>query len=190
MCPPQTIRVSWWDLNLVLEYLTVPPFKPMEHSDLKWLLLKTVFLLAITLAKRVGELHAVSVSTSCICWNVGGTGVTLWLFSPKRSLFCLETRLLVYTLQSQIHKIRWSDQLFLCSQEPRTGQAEIVTLGGGGYHPSTKSNGCPLPPGVKCHSTKIISTFWTALKGALLSDIAWQLRGHPWRHFHVTTGFM
>ncbi len=40
-------------------------------------------------------------------------------------------------------------------------------LASGGY----KSSGCPLPSGVRCHSTRNISMSWAALKGVPLSDI-------------------
>ncbi|KAK0133446.1 hypothetical protein N1851_031041 [Merluccius polli] len=38
------------------------PFEPLGSSALKWVSLKTAFLLAMSSAKRVGELHALSVS--------------------------------------------------------------------------------------------------------------------------------
>ncbi len=41
-------------------------------------------------------------------------------------------------------------------------------LASGGY----KSSGCPLPSGVRCHSTRNISMSWAALKGVPLSDIS------------------
>ncbi len=85
--PPQSIRVPSWDLSLVLKSLTLPPFEPLEQSDLKWLSLKTAFLLAITSAKRVSELHALSVNTTCMRWNADDSVVALWpnpAFLPKR----------------------------------------------------------------------------------------------------------
>lgn len=39
-----------------------PPFEHTEESDIKWLPLKTAFLLAISSAKRGSELHALSES--------------------------------------------------------------------------------------------------------------------------------
>jgi len=71
---------------MVLDTLCSPPFEPMSGSELRWLSAKTVFLLAITSAKRVSELHALSVSESCLRWNSDGSGVTLWpnaAFLPK-----------------------------------------------------------------------------------------------------------
>ena len=75
-----------WDLHIVLDSLCLPPFEPLEHADIKWLSLKTVFLLAITSAKRVGELHALSVSAPCMRWGPNDNQVTMWpnpCFLPK-----------------------------------------------------------------------------------------------------------
>ncbi len=59
----------------------------MEQGDLKWISWKTAFILAITSAKRVGELHALSISESCMRWNADKSVMTLWpnpSFLPKR----------------------------------------------------------------------------------------------------------
>ena len=47
-----------WDLSLVLLSLTKKPFEPLRSVDLKYLTLKTVFLLALASGKRRGEIHA------------------------------------------------------------------------------------------------------------------------------------
>ena len=84
--PPTAMRSPVWDLPLVLEALSSPPFEPLGQGGFKWLSMKAAFLLAITSAKRVGELHALSVSDTCLRWNSDGSGVTLWpnvAFLPK-----------------------------------------------------------------------------------------------------------
>ncbi|KAK0139969.1 hypothetical protein N1851_023132 [Merluccius polli] len=84
--PPQRSPRASWDLPLVLQVLGKPPFEPLGGSELKWLSMKTAFLLAMASAKRVGELHALSVSQECIHWSPDGTGLTLWpnpSFLPK-----------------------------------------------------------------------------------------------------------
>ncbi len=77
--PPVRSHVPPWDLALVLEALCKPPFEPLEEVSDRVLTFKTVFLLAITSMKRVGDLQALSVapsfldfapglaSTGCIC---------------------------------------------------------------------------------------------------------------------------
>lgn len=49
-----------WDLSLVLNASSRTPFEPIDSSDLKLLLLKTTLLLALSTAKRVSALHALS----------------------------------------------------------------------------------------------------------------------------------
>ncbi|XP_010783025.1 ryanodine receptor 2-like [Notothenia coriiceps] len=80
--PPSTPRAPAWNLPLVLDALSSPPFEPLAQVGLKWLSLKAAFLLAITSGKRVGELHALSVSSTCLRWNSDGSCVALW---PKSS---------------------------------------------------------------------------------------------------------
>ena len=74
---------------MVLEALLSPPFEPLDQTEPKWLSAKVACLLAMASAKRVSDLHALSVTVSetCIHWFPGGTGVTLWpnpYFLPKR----------------------------------------------------------------------------------------------------------
>ena len=59
-CPPREVRPPEWDLSLVLRSLRSPPFEPLCEASDRDLTLKTVFLLALASAKRVGELHALS----------------------------------------------------------------------------------------------------------------------------------
>ncbi|KAK0141924.1 hypothetical protein N1851_020395 [Merluccius polli] len=72
---PRAVMVPSWDLPLVTEALLLPPFEPLEQSGL-----------TMASAKRVSELHALSVSEACMRWNSDGTGVALWpnpAFSQK-----------------------------------------------------------------------------------------------------------
>ncbi|XP_041953186.1 uncharacterized protein LOC121713015 isoform X2 [Alosa sapidissima] len=83
---PQRSQTPSWDLPLVLEALCRHPFEPLESTEDKWVSLKTAFLCAMASAKRVGELHALSISRECLQWAPGETGVTLWpnpSFLPK-----------------------------------------------------------------------------------------------------------
>ncbi|XP_034079168.1 uncharacterized protein LOC117550754 [Gymnodraco acuticeps] len=59
-----------WDLPLVLEALVTEPFDSLELSSIKALLWKTALLLALTSAKRVSELTALSVLPSCLMIRV------------------------------------------------------------------------------------------------------------------------
>ncbi len=84
--PERKLRSLSWDLPLVLQSLTEAPFELLAQADLRSLSWKTVFLLAISSAKRVSELHALSVSDDCLRWKTDYSGVSLWpnpAFLPK-----------------------------------------------------------------------------------------------------------
>ncbi|XP_075948857.1 uncharacterized protein LOC142951249 [Anarhichas minor] len=69
--------VPLWDLLLVLEALSQHPFEPMETVGMKFISLKTVLLLALTMAKRVSDLHALSTRPSCLQFAPGRTKVCM-----------------------------------------------------------------------------------------------------------------
>ena len=75
--PPRIKLIATWDLPLVLQALSQAPFEPMAEATLRHLSFKTAFLLAITSAKRVGELHALSITPTCLRWKADYSGVTL-----------------------------------------------------------------------------------------------------------------
>ena len=56
----RVMRPPAWDLSKVLQYLVTSDFEPLPHASFRALTLKTLFLLALATAKRVGELQALS----------------------------------------------------------------------------------------------------------------------------------
>lgn len=67
VCSGNHHRFPSWQLHTVLQALMGPPFEPIRDVDLKWVQLKTIFLVAITSAPRVSELGALSCrSDLCI----------------------------------------------------------------------------------------------------------------------------
>ncbi|CAM4657101.1 unnamed protein product [Leuciscus chuanchicus] len=60
--PPQPPLVPAWDLSLVLDSMKGEPFEPLQSVDLRYLSLKTAFLMALASVKRVGDLHALSTN--------------------------------------------------------------------------------------------------------------------------------
>ncbi|KAK0136689.1 hypothetical protein N1851_027136 [Merluccius polli] len=166
---------------------------------------QTAFLLAITSAKRVGELHALSVSQMCLRWYPDGSGVTLLpnpSFLPKRGppsqqatelseQLCPVRALREYVGATAL--FRKSDQLFVCYGGCRKGQplskqrlskwiVEVIV------HAYT-SQGLPAPSNVRCHSTRSVSTSWAALKGVSLQDICaaatWESSCTFARYYHI-----
>ena len=61
--PTRDLRPSW-NLDVVLRSLTKAPFEPLRLSSTRDLTRKTLFLLALATAQRVGELQALSHRTS------------------------------------------------------------------------------------------------------------------------------
>ncbi|XP_032363907.1 uncharacterized protein LOC116677742 [Etheostoma spectabile] len=69
--------VPLWDLSVVLDALSHHPFEPMEAVGMKFVSLKTALLLALTTAKRVSDLQALSVQQTCLQFAPGLSRVCL-----------------------------------------------------------------------------------------------------------------
>ena len=61
---PVELRPPAWDVSLVLQSLTGAPYEPLWTCEERFLAQKTLFLLALASAKRIGELHALSYRVS------------------------------------------------------------------------------------------------------------------------------
>ena len=61
---PVELRPPAWDVSLVLQSLTMAPYEPLRTCEERFLAQKTLFLLALASAKRIGELHALSYRVS------------------------------------------------------------------------------------------------------------------------------
>lgn len=75
--PVKRNLVPNWSLPLVLNMLNKPPFEPLDKVDVKYLTLKTVFLIAVTSGRRVSEIHALSADKHHLRWESNGNGVRL-----------------------------------------------------------------------------------------------------------------
>ena len=80
--PRVTPILPQWDLGIVLEALSKPPYEPLREASFKHLTLKAVFLLAMASAGRRSELHALRFDQNYIQFKPKGAGVTLY-FSPE-----------------------------------------------------------------------------------------------------------
>ena len=58
------LRPPAWDVSLGLHSLTGAPYEPLRTCEERFLAQKTLFLLALASAKRIGELHALSYRVS------------------------------------------------------------------------------------------------------------------------------
>ena len=61
---PVELHPPAWDISLVLQSLTGAPYEPLRTCEERFLAQKTLFLLALASAKRIGELHALSYRVS------------------------------------------------------------------------------------------------------------------------------
>ena len=61
---PVELHPPGWDVSLVLQSLTGAPYEPLRTCEERFLAQKTLFLLALASAKRIGELHALSYRVS------------------------------------------------------------------------------------------------------------------------------
>lgn len=71
------LRFPSGDLEVLLEGFSMVPSEPLESASEKVLILKVIFLLAITLLKRVGDLKALSVASSCLEFDHAGVKAIL-----------------------------------------------------------------------------------------------------------------
>ena len=187
-----------WDLALVLDVLRRAPFEPLGSCDLKYLTLKTVFLLAFATAARRSEIHALSKDfirderwTYVTLKTVAGfiaknqTGADFRSFSiqslsqftntaglEEERLLCPVRALRVYSNRT----LRSSDNVSLFVSFKKGHSTSI--------HPNTISSwlkqcvklcyelsGKPLPSKVVGHSVRSMATSWASLKNVGLSQI-------------------
>ncbi|XP_018102911.1 uncharacterized protein LOC108708574 [Xenopus laevis] len=67
--PPFRSPTAGWDLNIILEALLHPPFEPLGTISEEWLTRKVVFLVAISSARRVSEIIALSCDPSFLVFH-------------------------------------------------------------------------------------------------------------------------
>jgi hypothetical protein len=75
--PKQRRLVPAWNLGIVLKALQLSPFEPLDLISFKVLTYKCYFPLALATCRRRSELHALSVSESCIRFAADKSLVTL-----------------------------------------------------------------------------------------------------------------
>ena len=73
--PRLTPVLPQWEIGIVLEALSKPPYEPLREASLKHLTLNTVFLLAMASAIRRSELQALVFDQQYIQFKPKGAGV-------------------------------------------------------------------------------------------------------------------
>ncbi|XP_043992826.1 uncharacterized protein LOC122842750 [Gambusia affinis] len=190
-----------WDLPLVLEALMDAPFEPLGQVDLRFVTLKTALLLALTSAKRVGELHAFSVNPACTKFSAGNRRVTLIpnpVFLPKVVGSCSAIDLVSFNpppfssvMQERLHGLcpvralhtymdrtkilRKSDQLFVSWAKGHLGKPvskqRLSQWIVAAIALAYTSKGQQPPEGLRAHSTRGLTTSWALFRGVSIQEI-------------------
>ncbi|XP_068103054.1 uncharacterized protein [Hyperolius riggenbachi] len=194
-------KIPSWDLNTVLQALCELPFEPISDISDKLLTLKTAFLLAITTARRIGELQALSINEPyCV---ISEDRITLRLdvsFLPKVSSkfhrsqeiflpsFCnnpsnqkenklhsLDVRRCVIEYLQRSKSWRKSNALLvLFAGKFRGKQASRPTIARWIKQAIALSyfhQGKQLVSTIRAHSTRAVSTSWAERAGATIEQI-------------------
>uniref|UniRef100_A0A803J2D4 Tyr recombinase domain-containing protein n=1 Tax=Xenopus tropicalis TaxID=8364 RepID=A0A803J2D4_XENTR len=214
--PPYKSPLPPWDLNLVLRTLQYAPFEPLATSDLKLLTWKVAFLVAISSARRISELGALSHKPPyCIFHEDKAVLRTLPTFIPKvNSAFHLnqeivlpslcpkpaspQERLLhnldvVRALKFYIHRTantRKSDSLFVLYGPQHKGakasKASIARWIKALITSIYRDKGLPIPFKTSAHTTRALSTSWALANAASTEQIC---KAATWSSIHTFTKF-
>ena len=137
------LRPPAWDVSLVLQSLTGAPYEPLRTCEERFLAQKTLFLLALASAKRIGELHALSYRVS----HTRDWGEVSLLLSrvlwPRLRIplpLLLGLKALQYRPYQTRERIAMGDYCVLCGQSRFTSTALL--------HIVRDVNGCLSPQGV------------------------------------------
>lgn len=190
-----------WDLSVVLQALTEHPFEPLGGIEMKMLSLKTVLLLALTTAKRVSDIHALSVHSSCMRFSPDNLRVSLRpnpAFIPKVVGACSQAELDAFqppphtsSEEQRLHNLcpvralssyvertrsfRQGDQLFVSWAKPHRGRPvskqRLSHWIVEAISTAYSSAGLQVPVGLRAHSTRGLATSWAYFRGVSIQDI-------------------
>ena len=190
-----------WDLQVVLEGLCKAPFEPMERASLKHVCFKTVLLLALTTAKRVSDLQALSVSPDCMRFLNNDSKVLLKPhlgFVPKNRVVPKEPVVLtafhpppfaseedrrlnslcpVRALKAYCDMTkdsRSTSQLFVVLNARKRKAVSKPTLSSWIVETirlAYSRAGVEVPLALKAHSTRGVATSWALSKGVSIAEI-------------------
>ena len=140
---PVGLRPPAWDVSLVLQSLTGAPYEPLRTCEERFLAQKTLFLLALASAKRIGELQALSYRVS----HTRDWGEVSFVLSralwPRLRIplpLLLGLKALQYQPYQTRERIAMGDYCVLCGQSRFTSTALL--------HIVRDVNGCLSPQGV------------------------------------------
>ena len=97
--PCRAVRPPSWGFEVVLRYLRSPIFEPLASSSLHDLTRKTLFLVALATAKRVGEIQALSRVVSFSSSSAGLSYVPEFLAKTETAMRPLPRSFSIQSLQ-------------------------------------------------------------------------------------------
>jgi hypothetical protein len=193
--PKQTFSTR---LGLVLKASQLSPFEPLDLISFKFLTYKCCFLLALATGRRRSELHALSVSESCIRFAADKSPVTLLTDPPFLAKHQLSEKgcwIIVIPTLPNIHSptnlcpvrtlLKYLDTAFGVRSKDSSrlfvpinqGQNYITAKAISSWICSTlmlayKSAGITLPRNqVKAHEVRAIASSWSIFNSASLTEI-------------------
>lgn len=194
-------RYPTWDLSKLLSALTRPPFEPLREVGLRYLSYKVSFLVAITLARRISELAALSTRPDLCIFHTDQVVLRLDLsFIPKvNSTFHRAQELVLPNFcPSPSHRLKWtwhtldvrralriylkrtasfrqSESLFISFQLATLGHKVSSSIVGRWFRATIASaydiHSLPVPPRITAHSTHSAATSTAWSTQASLEDI-------------------
>ncbi|KAE8576050.1 hypothetical protein XENTR_v10004031 [Xenopus tropicalis] len=214
--PPFRHPCAPWDLNLVLKALQEPPFVPLASIPIIWLTRKLAFLLAISSARRISELSALSCKSPFLIFHLDMAVLrTVLSFLPKvvtkfhinQELtipsFCpnpkspkevaLHSLDAVRALKYYVHRteeIRKSDALLVIPTGTRLGQPASKTTISRWLRETIRrayiSRGKQAPRLIRAHSTRSVSTSWVFRNQASAEQLC---KAATWSSIHSFVKF-
>lgn len=190
---PKT-RNIWpsWDLPSVLNYLNHIPFEPLQAAPLRFIAIKTLFLIAIASGKRCSELHSLGVGKFTV---FSKAGVTMYfrpgfLAKNERSDFSASPLFIPYLrrtdkrvqrLSCPVRALRWylektsnirgnETRLFISSKKPYKAVARS-TLSGWLVNAIQSANAMENIEKPRGHSVRAYSATWAYAKGISINEI-------------------
>jgi hypothetical protein len=91
-----------WSLDIVLDFLSLSPFELIASSDIRSCTIKSVFLISLATAGRIGEVHALSAKKTCLRWNHNGSVSLTYNLAKNRLPEFAPTPIVIHPLKDSI----------------------------------------------------------------------------------------
>ena len=201
--PPSRVVIPAWDLDIVLEGLQRESFAPLQDSALRHCTLKTVFLVAITSAKRCSEIQVMGRADTYLRFEAGGVRVrhvsgflpkTATPFHLGQDIFlpefreasnkklCVKRDLEHYIMKTNSLVQEGEQHLFVSFGGKKPGLTVSQRTVSGWFVRTIKETyqlmGADAPSTDQAHSTRAMATSWVMFNGAFIMDV---MKAADWR---------